>query len=179
MQLSHAVPRVSARFDDANLVAAAGLVPVMALAARAGLGGLVSRRCTVGSPNAAGKVLALIAGMAAGADCVDDMDLLRHGGMGRLFDGVRAPSTLGTFLRSFTFGHVRQLDSIASALLAVLVAHTPVLPADAGVVLVDFDDTMRAVHGYAKQGAGYGYSGVKGLNALLACASTPTVKYRV
>jgi Transposase DDE domain group 1 len=174
MQLSHAPARVSARFDEANLVAAAGLVPVMVLAARVGLSGLVSGRCTVPSAKPGAKVTALVAGMVAGADCIDDMDLLRHGGMGRLFDGVRAPSTLGTFLRCFTFGHVRQLDAVAAGVLAGLVAHTPVLAVDSGLVLVDVDDTMREVHGYAKQGAGYGYSGVKGLNALLATVSTPT-----
>ena len=66
--------------------------------------------------------------MVAGADSIDDMDLLRHGGMGRLFTGVRAPSTLGTFLRAFTFGHVRQLDAVAARLLADLAAATPLLP---------------------------------------------------
>ncbi len=76
-----------------------------------------------GSANAVLKVPALIAGMVAGADSIDDMDLLRHGGMGRLFTGVRAPSTLGTFLRTFTFGHVRQLDGVASRLLVNLAAH--------------------------------------------------------
>ena len=60
------------------------------------------------------KVTALVAGMVAGADSIEDMDLLRHGGMGRLFTGVRAPTTLGTFLRAFTFGHVRQLDAVAA-----------------------------------------------------------------
>ena len=79
-------------------------------------------------PNAQLKVPALVAGMVAGADSIDDMDLLRHGGMGRLFGGVRAPSTLGTFLRSFTFGHVRQLDAVASRLLVDLAARAPLLP---------------------------------------------------
>jgi hypothetical protein len=75
------------------------------------------------------KALALVAGMVAGADCIDDMDLLRHGGMGRLFTGVRAPSTLGTFLRAFTFGHVRQLDAVAAVLLARLAARNRCCPA--------------------------------------------------
>ncbi|HEX2400816.1 MAG TPA: IS1380 family transposase, partial [Mycobacterium sp.] len=123
--------------------------------------------------NAAAKVLALIAGMVCGADSIDDMDLLRHGGMGRVFAGVRAPSTLGTFLRTFTFGHVRQLDAVASRLLANLAAHTPLLRGADQVAYLDVDDTMRETHGYAKQGAGYGYSGVKGLNALIATVSTP------
>ena len=93
--------------------------------------------------------------------------------MDRLFTGIRAPSTLGTFLRTFTFGHVRQLDAVASRFLAALAQNAPLLPgADQGVY-VDIDDTIKATHGYAKQGAGYGYTGVKGLNALLAIVSTP------
>jgi hypothetical protein len=94
--------------------------------------------------------------------------------MARLFAGVRAPSTLGTFLRCFTFGHVRQLDAVAAALLARLIAATPVLPDADQVVLLDLDDTVRQTYGYAKQGAGRGYTGIKGLNALLAVVSTPT-----
>jgi hypothetical protein len=74
------------------------------------------------------KVPGLVAGMVAGADSIDDMDLLRHGGMGRLFGGVRAPSTLGIFLRAFTFGHVRQLDAVASRFLPRLAGQAPILP---------------------------------------------------
>jgi len=94
-------------------------------------------------------------------------------GMDRLFGGVRAPSTLGTFLRTFTFGHVRQLDSVASTMLAELAPRTPLLSGADQVAYVDVDDTVKATYGYAKQGAGYGYSGVKGLNALIATVSTP------
>jgi hypothetical protein len=74
------------------------------------------------------KVAALVAGMVAGADSIEDMDVLRHGGTRRLFTGLRAPSTLGTFLRSFTFGHVRQLDAVATRFLAGLAACPPLLP---------------------------------------------------
>jgi hypothetical protein len=177
MRLSHARRAVSARFDDPNLVSCAGLVPIMALARRCGLAVLLADRLTIaakGGANGALKILAVIAGMVCGADSIDDMDLLRHGGMARLFAGVRAPSTLGTFLRLFTFGHVRQLDAVAAGLLARLAAATPVLPNAEQVVLVDIDDTVRQTYGYAKQGAGRGYTGVKGLNALLAVISTPT-----
>jgi hypothetical protein len=176
MRLSHARRAISVRFDDPNLVSCVGLVPVMALAQRSGLATLLAERLTIaakGGVNAAAKVLGLIAGMVCGADSIDDMDLLRHGGMGRLFDGIRAPSTLGTFLRAFTFGHVRQLDAVAAGLLARLAAATPVLPDAREVVLVDIDDTVRQTYGYAKQGAGRGYTGIKGLNALLATVSTP------
>jgi hypothetical protein len=177
VRLSHARRAISARFDDPNLVSRAGLVPVMALADRCGLARLLTERLTIaakGGANAAAKILTLVAGMVAGADSIEDMDLVRHGGMGRLFTGTRAPSTLGTFLRCFTFGHVRQLDAVAAGLLARLAAHTPVLPAADQLVLVDIDDTVRQTYGYAKQGAGRGYTGIKGLNALLAVVSTPT-----
>jgi len=157
-------------------VSAAGLVPVMRLAADAGLDaladGLVSVPTDKGA-NAGGKVSALVAGMVAGADSIEDMALLRHGAMGRLFDRCYAPSTLGSFLRAFTFGHVRQLDAVASRLLAELAARTPLIAGiDTGLVLVDVDDMVIEVHGHAKQGAGFGYTGVRGLNTLLATVST-------
>jgi hypothetical protein len=174
MRVSHGV---SAVFDDPNLVSCAGLAPVLALADRCGLAELVADRLTLsgaGSANAVLKVPALVAGMVAGADSIDDMDLLRHGAMGRLFTGLRAPSTLGTFLRTFTFGHVRQLDAVASRLLVNLAAHTPLLPDAEQMTLVDIDDTVKQTYGYAKQGAGRGYSGVNGLNALIGIISTPT-----
>jgi hypothetical protein len=170
----------SAVFDEPNLVSAAGLVPVLALAEAADLSGLAGRQLTVPSDkgaNAGVKVVSLVAGMVAGADSIEDMGLLRHGGMGRLFAGAYAPSTLGSFLRAFTFGHVRQLDAVAARLLTGLSARAPMLTADgdpAGTVLVDIDDTIVEVHGYAKQGAGFGYSKVRGLNALLATVSTPS-----
>lgn len=176
MRLSHAHRAVSVRFDDPNLVSCAGLAAVVALAARCGLTGLVTERVRIaakGGANAAAKIVALVVGMVAGADSISDMDLLRHGGMGRLVDEVRAPSTLGTFLRLFSFGHVRQLDAVAAGFLARLAVETPVLSGARQVAFVDVDDTVRATYGYAKQGAGRGYTGVNGLNALLATISTP------
>ena len=173
MRVSH---KLSAVFDDPNLISVGGLVPVMALAERAGLHELVAEHVTVpgsAGANAAVKVPALVAGMVAGADSISDLDLLRHGGMGRLFDGMRAPTTLGTFLRAVSFGHVRQFDAVASRLLVALAGQTPVLAGADQVAYLDVDDTIRETHGYAKQGAGYGYSGVKGLNALVATVSTP------
>jgi hypothetical protein len=167
---------VSAGFDDPNLVSCAGLIPVMALAERAGLHDLTAAHVRV--PGSAGsnpqvKVTALVAGMFASADTIDAMDLLRHGGMGRVLTAGRAPSTLGTFLRAFTFGHVRQLDAVASRVLVNLAARAPLLVGADQVAYLDIDDTIKATYGYQKQGAGYGYSGVKGLNALLATCSTP------
>ena len=111
----------SAVFDDPNLVSSAGLVPVLALAESArGSASWPMQHLTVPTDkgaNAGLKVASLVAGMVAGADCIDDMALLRHGGMGRVFTGAYAPSTLGSFLRAFTFGHVRQLDAVASRFL--------------------------------------------------------------
>lgn len=180
MQLSHTRPVVSATFDEPNLVSAAGLVPLMALARQAGLRELADERLSVPTDkgaNAGLKLSSLVAGMAAGADSIEDMALLRHGGMGKIFTGAYAPSTLGSFLRSFTFGHVRQVDAVASRFLLALGDHTDVLGdgQDTGMVMVDLDDTIIEVHGYQKQGAAFGYSGVRGLNALLAAVSTDQV----
>lgn len=175
MRVSHSF---SAEFDDDNLIAAGGLVPVMLLAESAGLSDLVDAHITLAGSagaNAQVKVGALVGGMVAGADSISDMDLVRHGGMGRAFSELRAPTTLGTHLRGYKFGHVRQLDAIASRLLAALAARVPALVSGVDeMAYVDLDDTIRETHGYAKQGAGYGYSGVKGLNALVATLSTPT-----
>src|SRR5215210_391276 len=180
MRLSHTRPVVSATFDEPNLVSAAGLVPLMALAGKADLRKLADERMTVPTDkgaNAGLKLSSLVAGMAAGADSIEDMALLRHGGMGKVFTGAYAPSTLGSFLRSFSFGHVRQADAVASRFLLNLAEHTELLGRgeDAGTVLLDIDDTIIEVHGYAKQGAAFGYSGIRGLNALLATVSTDQV----
>src|SRR3954452_15425566 len=180
MQLSHTRPVASAVFDEPNLVSAAGLVPVMALAGKARLRELADERLTVPTDKGANpglKLSSLVAGMVAGADSIEDMALLRHGGMGTVFAAAYAPSTLGSFLRSFTFGHVRQADAVASRFLINLAEHTELLGGrqDSSPVLVDLDDTIVEVHGYAKQGAAFGYSGVRGLNALLATVSTDQV----
>ncbi len=174
MQLSHVFPVRSMVFNEPNLVSHAGLVPAMSLATRAGLVELADRQLTVagGPGHAAGlKVSALVAGMVAGADSIADMAVLRHGGMNKLFTGVRAPTTLGTFLRSLKFGHVRQLDAVASRFLTGLARHVDLIDPAAAITYVDIDDTIRRTYGYAKQGSGYGYSGVKGLNALLGTVS--------
>lgn len=175
MQLCHSSATMSAAFDEPNLVVSAGLVPAIGLAQRVGVAALADGLVTVPGPagaNAGAKVMSLVAGMAAGADSIDDLGVLRHAGMGRLFTGIRAPSTIGTFLRAFTFGHVRQLDAVASRTLIGLAEHTAVLPGiDTGAV-IDIDDTVKAVFGAAKQGAEFGYTKVRGLNAQLATIST-------
>jgi hypothetical protein len=175
MKLSHRFTADSALFDDPNLVSAAGLVPVIALAEQAGLGELAQQRLSVPTDkgaNAGAKVCALVGGMVAGADSIDDMALLRHGAMKKVFSACYAPSTLGSFLRAFTFGHVRQLDAVASRVLTNLAHATPVVKGLDEYAVVDVDDTIIEVHGYAKQGAGFGYTRVRGLNALLATVTT-------
>ncbi len=183
MRLLHELAKTGATFDDPDLVSRAGLVPVMALAQRAGLGGLVAehvrigRRCGV---NAQVKVACLAAGMIAGADSIDDMDLLRHGAMPALFGGIRAPSTLGSFLRSFTWGNVLQLEKVSRLLLADLARRAPLLPGRDTVAFLDIDSMQKRVYGHQKQGAAFGHTKiqgksllVRGLNALAATISTP------
>ena len=183
MRLSHDPLRISATFDDPDLVSRAGLVPVMALAERAGLEALVRRHVTITAKTGVYpeiKAGCLVAGMAAGADSIEDMDLLRHGAMPDLFGGVRAPSTLGSFLRSFTWGNVRQLEAAGRELLAELARLTPLLPGADQLAFVDIDSMQRRVYGHKKQGAAFGHtkiSGktvlVRGLNALAATICTP------
>ena len=175
MQLSHTPAATSAVFDDPNLIGSAGLVPILRLAERTGLAALADEHLSVPTDkgaNAGAKVNALVAGMVAGADSLEDMALLRHGGMGRVFSRCYAPSTLGSFLRTFTFGHVRQLDAVASRFLTALAKDAPVVSGVEQLAVVDIDDTIIEVHGYAKQGAGFGYTRVRGLNALIATVST-------
>jgi hypothetical protein len=179
MRSSHAAGSVDVVFDEANLLPDAGLVPVMALAERIGLADLVTGRVTVTGANSAGanaaaKAMTLVAGMVAGADSISDVDRLRLGAMGVVFDGVRAPSTLGSFLRSFTHGHVRQLDSVHRQVLVALAASSALLPGADRLAFVDLDSTHRQVYGYQKQGARVGrLKGKRTLHPLLAALSTP------
>ena len=174
MKACHKVQPV---FDDPNLVGCAGLVPAVLLGESAGLHDLLTEHLSVDSPNPVAKSTGVVAGMLAGADSIDDLNVLRHGGMAKLFGGIRAPSTYGTFLRTFTHGHVKQLDAVGSRLLAGLTGRVPGLlkggTDPGGIAFLDLDDTIREVHGYSKQAAAYGYSGVFGMNAMLAVCSTP------
>ena len=149
----------------------------MALAVSAGVSELVDKWLTVPDyfdANAGVKATALVAGMLAGADSIDDMAILRHGAMKKLFVGTYAPSTLGSFLRAVTFGHVRQLDAVAWRWLVNVATVAPIAAGIDECALVDIDDTIKEVHGYQKQGSGDGYSRECGLNALLGIVSTAT-----
>ena len=99
--------------------------------------------------------------MAAGADSIDDMDLLRHGAMDGLFGGIRAPSTLGSHLRSYTWGNVRQLEAVARQLLAELAGRAPLLPGADVLAFIDIDSMQKRVYGHAKQGAGFGHTKIQ------------------
>ena len=188
MKLSHPWSRATPLFDDENLVSCAGLVPVMALAEQVGLSELIaqrvrldSRRVASAGVNPAGKVTSIIAGMAADADSIDDLQVVRSGGMPRLFTGVYAPATLGQFLREFTHGHTLQLASVARAHLVNLAERTGLLAGIEKQAYIDIDSLLRPVYGHAKQGASYGHTKIagkqvlrKGLSPLATTISTPS-----
>jgi hypothetical protein len=124
--------------------------------------------------------VSIVAGMAAGADSIDDLDAIRHGGMPRLFGGVYAPSTLGSFLRAFTHGHTWQLTAVARWFLVDLAAQTPVPAGAAEMTYVDIDSLLRRVYGKRKQGASFAHTKVggypvrlRGLSPLAVTLSTP------
>ncbi|MEV2222442.1 IS1380 family transposase [Nocardia vinacea] len=186
MRLFHRFAEGSAMFDDDNLVSVAGLVPVMTLAEQTGLTSLLAEKVAITAPriksgaaNPAPKLATLIAGMCAGADSIDDIDLLRSGGCKELFDGVYAPSTVGTLLREFTFGHARQLDAVLSEHLCALAGRVDLLPGADVRCFVDIDSLLRPVYGHQKQGASYGHTKIagkqvlrKGLSPLVTTIST-------
>lgn len=173
MKLAHTWSEANAVFDDENLVSCAGLVPVMELAERAGLSELIADKVAVSSArvksagvNPVGKLSSIIAGMAAGADSIDDLEVIRSGGMPRLFGGVYAAATLGQFLREFTHGHAQQLASVARAHLVNLTRHSALLPGIETQAFIDIDSLLRPVYGHAKQGASFGHTKVAGRQVL-------------
>jgi Transposase DDE domain group 1 len=183
VRLLHELAKMSVTFDDPHLVSQAGLVPVMALAQRAGLGDLAGEHVRIARPcgvNPHLKVSCLVAGMIAGADSIEDMGLLRHGALPALFGGVRAPSTLGSFLRAFTWGNVLQLGKVHRELLAELARRAPLLPGADVLAFLDIDSQQKRVYGDQKQGAAFGHTKiqgksllVRGLNVLAATICTP------
>ena len=183
MRLLHTATRTHATFDDPNLVSHAGLVPAVRLAQNVGLEDLVAQHVRVAAKVGANpglKIGALVAGMVAGADTIDGMDLLRHGAIPATVGGIRAPSTLGSFLRAFDHGNVRQLAAVHRRVLAELAARTPLLPGAEALAFIDVDSVQRRVYGGAKQGAAFGHAKiasksllVRGLNVLAATVSTP------
>lgn len=166
----------------------AGLIPLLALAEQAGLSRLLDEhvrfgceRVRSGAANATPKLVSIIAGMAAGADSIDDLDVIRAGGMKQVFDRVYASATMGILLREFTHGHTRQLSAVLRRHLIALAEQTPVLDGIAQRCLIDIDSLLRPVYGHAKQGASYGHTKIagkpilrKGLSPLAVTISTAT-----
>ena len=175
MRSSHRLDRLDTAFDDDRLVADAGLLLPATLAQHLGLRELVDAHLDLGrAPGRAhvgDKLLTLVLSALAGGDCIDDAAALRAGGTGRILGfTVKAASTLGTFLRSFRWGHVRQLDAVGRELLARAWA------AGAGPgsepFTIDLDSTICETYGLAKEGAlHHGYTGVRGYHPLLAVAA--------
>ena len=175
MRSSHSLDRVDTAFDGTQLVADAGLLLPATLAHHLGLRELVNRHLnlgrTPGQANRGDKLLTLIMSALAGGDCIDDSDALRAGGTERVLGfRVKAPSTLGTFLRSFRWGHVRQLDRVSRELLARAWA-AGAGPGSAPFT-IDLDSTICETYGLAKEGAlHHGYTHVRGYHPLLAVAA--------
>ena len=170
-RVSHTIDRIDATFDDPNLVANAGLLLVATLSQRLGLEALVNATVRlvgrVGGARPGRKVLTLMHAMIAGASHIDHSDVLRAGSTSNVLGHrVMAPSTLGTFLRAFTFGHVRQLEAVIGHALARAWA-LGAGPGEAPLV-IDIDSTICQVDGKHKHGAGYGYTKVLGYHPLLA-----------
>ena len=169
---------MSVSFDESNLVPNAGLLPAAVLAQRIDLAALVDGRLHLAThgANSGAKALSVIGSMLTGGDSIDDVAVLRAGAARSLFDGTRAPSTVGSWLRAHKWSNVRQLDAISRELLKRLWA-AGAGPADLTAPLtIDLDSTIVAVHGRAKQGAAFGYTGVRGYHPQLAtCAQTGQV----
>ena len=167
--------RIQITFDDHRLVANAGLILPTTLARHLGLPQLVQECLDLGDApgraNTGDKIMTLVASALAGGDCIDDADVLRTGGTARTLGGtVKAPSTLGTFLRSFRWGHVRQLDRVSRELLARAWA-AGAGPGDTPLT-IDLDSTICETYGLAKEGArDHGYTGQRGYHPLLAIAA--------
>ncbi|ELB94829.1 hypothetical protein Rwratislav_01832 [Rhodococcus wratislaviensis IFP 2016] len=161
MQSSHTFTAGSAVFDERNLVSAAGLVPVLELAEQSvpvGADRLSCRpRLHAGGlgcgANAVGKLTSIVGGTLTGADNIDDVDTIRAGGSPIVFDQMYAPSTLGIFLREFTYGHSPQLGAVLRRHLIGLAARTPLLPGIEDLAYLDIDSLLRPVYGHQKQGA--------------------------
>jgi hypothetical protein len=171
MGSSHTLDQLDICFDDTHAVANAGLLLPATLAERLGIeqaaDALIDLGERAGAYRPGRKLLTLVHAMLAGGDCIDDADLLRCGATSQVLGHrVMAPSTLGTFLRSFTFGHVRQLGRLTEQLLTRAWA-AGAGPGD-GPMTMDLDSTVCEVHGDHKQGAAYGYTHTLGYHPLLA-----------
>jgi Transposase DDE domain group 1 len=163
---SHTLDRVEVTFDGDRMVADAGLILPATLSQHLGVEALVDELVSVGH-RPGRKLLTVVHALLAGGDCIDDADILRSGATSEVVGHeVMAPSTIGTWLRSFTFGHVRQLDALTERLLTA--AWAAGAGPGAAPLVIDVDSTICQTHGYAKQGATYGYTRQRGYHPLLA-----------
>jgi hypothetical protein len=181
MHSSYTFTAGSAVFDEQNLVSSAGLVPVLELAEQTGLSRLIgehvdlpSTRVASGAVNPVGKLTAIIGALICGADSIDDANVLRAGGTPRVFYQVYAPSTLGIFLREFTFGRANQLAAVARKNLVALAQRVPLLPGAQQRVFIDIDSLLRPVYGHHKQGASFGHAKIAS-RALLRLGLSPQI----
>ncbi len=170
MRASHNLSSVSVSCDEQNLVSGAGLLPAAVLAQKIGLADLVEQRVRLARHGANGgtKALTVLGSMLLGGDSVTDTALMQAGATGELFDQLRAPSTIGSWLRSFKWSNVRELDAVTRELLARLWAAGAGPGDPAGPLTFDLDSTICPVYGRAKQGAGFGYTKVRGYHPQLA-----------
>jgi hypothetical protein len=178
VRASHELTRVAVSYDESNLMSAAGLLPAAALTQKLGLAELIDARLRLArhGANSATKALTVIGSMLAGGDSIDDVALLDVGAGRALFDGYRAPSTIGTWLRDFRWSNARQLDAVTRELLARLWAAGAGPDDPAGPLTIDLDSTICEVRGRDKQGAGFGYTKRRGYHPQLAtCAETGQV----
>ncbi len=176
MKASHALSSVSQSFDEPNLVSHGGLLMAGVLTERVDLWALIAGALTVPGPtgvNSAAKSATVLAGMLSGADSIDDLDVLRSGATPTLLDDLRAPSTIGSWLRAFTHGNIRQLDAVSRELRCRLWA------AGAGPhrlderLFIDADSTIALAYGPDKQGVSFGYTKQRGLHPLIATVLEP------
>lgn len=172
MRSSYDLSRLDTTFDEDNLVPNSGLVAPAALAQKLDVAGLVDARLrlpadAVGRANGGTKALTVIGAMLAGADSIDDTGVLRAGAAPEIFDEIRAPSTIGTWLRGFDWASVRQLDAVTREMLARAWA-VGLGPDPTADLTVDIDSTIRETYGVGKQGGVFGYTGVRGYHPLVA-----------
>ncbi len=172
MKASHNLAGVSVTFDEDCLVPNAGLVAPALLVQRLGIAGLVDARVKLAKGPGAGscgaKAVTVLGAMLAGGDSIDDVDVLRAGAAPVLFDQVRAPSTIGTWLRALTWANVRQFDAVTRQTLVRAWA-AGLGPADlAASLTIDIDSSVCQTYGVNKQGAKFGYTKVRGYHPLLA-----------
>jgi hypothetical protein len=179
MRASHDLEKITTSFDEPNLVPNAGLLAPALLAQKLGIAELVDAGVRLpagraGRANCGAKAMTVLGGLLAGADSIDDLDVLRSGAFPQVFDDLRAPSTIGTWLRGFDHGTVRQLDAVSRVVLARAwaVGCGPVLAAD---LTIDADSTICRVFGPDKEGAAFGYTKVRGLHPMIATLAGHTL----